>query len=58
MDRADGELLSELIPRILRNLLVTQAETTILLVDLQYLYLDHLTNLDKLIGVLDLASPR
>jgi len=38
----------EVVPWVLLNLLVTKAEATVLLVDIEYLYFDFCTNLCEL----------
>ena len=48
VDRTNCEDCLEYIPRILLQLLVAKAQATVLLVDLQNLYLDISTNLSEL----------
>ncbi len=58
MDRTYSEYSLEDIPRILLELLVTEAETTVLLVDIENDNINVSTNLSELAGMLDLLGPR
>lgn len=58
VDRADSEDGLEDIPRILLELLVTKAETTVLLVYIEYDDVDVSTGLRELARMLDLLGPR
>ena len=51
------ELSLELFPRILLELLVAQAQTTVSYVDVEYYDLDLCTDLSELIRVFDLLGP-
>ena len=58
VDRTNGVLLLEYIPRIVLQLLVAKAETTVLLVDIQNDNVNLCTNLSELRRMLNLLSPR
>ena len=58
MDRTYSEDGLEHIPRIFFQLLVTQAQATVFLVDVEYLYFDRRTDLSYFARVLDLLGPR
>ena len=58
MDRIDGKDTFEYVPRILFELFVTQAQTTIFLVDFQYLNFDVGSDLSKFRRVFDFLRPR
>ena len=55
---AFSEYSGKYVPRILLELLVTERETTVDRVDVEYNNLDVGTNLSKFRGVLDLLGPR
>ena len=48
VDTADGVLLLEGIPRIVLQLLVAEAQTTVLLVDVEHDHVDHIAHLREL----------
>ena len=58
VDRTNSEDSLEYIPRILFELLVAEAETTVVLIDLKNLNLDVVANLSELRRMFDLLSPR
>ena len=57
VDRILSEYGLEYVPGVLLQLLVTERETTVNLVDLQYANVDNLAYLGELIGVLNLLGP-
>ena len=58
VNRTYSEYCFEYIPRIVFQLLVTQAQTTVFLVDFQNYYIDVCTNLSEFRRMFDLLSPR
>ena len=58
MDRINGKDTLEYVPRILFELFVTQAQTTIFLIDFQYLNFDVGSDLSKFRRVFDFLRPR
>ena len=58
MNSIDSELLLDCVPRILLQLFVAKAQTTVLLVDFENDYVDIGTDLGKFARVLNLLGPR
>ena len=58
VNRVNGKDVLEYVPGILFELFVTEAETTVLLVDFEHLNFDVGTDLSELRGVFDFLRPR
>ena len=54
-DRADREVLDELLPRVLRGLLETERDALAVEVDVEHLHVDRVADLDDLGRVVDVA---